>query len=226
MTLAFAGLAAGAIHVLSGPDHLAAIAPIAVADPARSWRSGTRWGIGHTAGVLGVGVLALLSRRAVPIEMLSLHGELAAGLALVVIGSWGAWRALWRFEQVDRLVHGHRHGSAHAALAVGTVHGLAGSSHLLGILPALAIPSDYAAGVYLLCFGVGSIASMGAFASFIGWIASRPRVDTAVAKRTLLCLFSVVAIVIGGYWLLTNLPVAFSSSAVALETPGANGREV
>ena len=41
MTLALAGLVAGAVHVLSGPDHLAAIAPYAVADKARSWRTGS-----------------------------------------------------------------------------------------------------------------------------------------------------------------------------------------
>ena len=44
-------------------------------------------------------------------------------------------------------------GHGRAAFAVGTLHGLAGSSHLLGILPALAMPSDLAAGIYLLLFG-------------------------------------------------------------------------
>src|SRR4029450_9914430 len=42
-----------------------------------------------------------------------------------------------------------------AAFAVGTLHGLAASSHLLGILPALALPSTRAAGAYLLCFCSG-----------------------------------------------------------------------
>lgn len=70
MTLALAGLVAGAVHVLSGPDHLAAIAPYAVADKARSWRTGVRWGLGHSAGVLGVGLLVLLTRQVLPVEAL------------------------------------------------------------------------------------------------------------------------------------------------------------
>ena len=36
MTLAFAGFLAGFVHVLSGPDHLAAIAPYAVDGRSRA----------------------------------------------------------------------------------------------------------------------------------------------------------------------------------------------
>ena len=38
MTLVLAGLMAGFVHVLSGPDHLAAIAPYAVDGKSRAWR--------------------------------------------------------------------------------------------------------------------------------------------------------------------------------------------
>ena len=96
MTLALAGLVAGAVHVLSGPDHLAAIAPYAVADKARSWRTGVRWGLGHSAGVLGVGLLVLLTRQALPVEALSARSELGVGLVLVGIGIWGIRAALLR----------------------------------------------------------------------------------------------------------------------------------
>ncbi len=78
MTLALAGLAAGMVHVLSGPDHLAAIAPYAVTDKARSWRTGVRWGLGHSAGVLGVGLLVLVARHALPVEALSAQASWAS----------------------------------------------------------------------------------------------------------------------------------------------------
>jgi len=42
-----AGLAAGLIHVLSGPDHLAAVAPLA-GGRGRAWRAGFLWGLGHS----------------------------------------------------------------------------------------------------------------------------------------------------------------------------------
>ena len=68
MTLAIAGIVAGFIHVLSGPDHLAAIAPYAVDGKSRAWRTGVRWGLGHTTGVLGLGLLLLLLRDALPLD--------------------------------------------------------------------------------------------------------------------------------------------------------------
>ena len=207
MTLALAGLVAGVVHVLSGPDHLAAIAPYAVTGKTRSWKTGVRWGLGHSTGVLGVGLLVLLARHALPVEVLSAHSELGVGLVLLAIGVWSIRAGLRRHDHAGPPSHQHRHHShGHAAMAVGTLHGLAGSSHLLGIVPALALPSDAAAAAYLLCFGAGSVAAMGGFASIIGWIASRPGTSGAGAQRALLGLCSTVAVLVGGFWLLSSLP--------------------
>ena len=83
---------------------------------------------------------------------------------------------------------------------MGTVHGLAGSSHLLGVLPALALPSDSAA-AYLLFFGTGSIVAMGIFSSLVGWLADRRRASHAATQSALLGLCSLTAIAVGGWWL-------------------------
>ena len=203
MTLALAGLVAGAVHVLSGPDHLAAIAPYAVADKARSWRTGVRWGLGHSAGVLVVGLLVLLTRQALPVEALSARSELAVGLVLVGIGIWGIRAALLRGNAQPRSTR-QRHVHGRAAFAVGSLHGLAGSSHLLGLLPALALVSDSVASAYLLCFGTGSVVAMGAFASLVGWIAGRPGARGVVTQRALLGLCSGIAVAVGSFWVLSS----------------------
>ena len=44
---------------------------------------------------------------------------------------------------------------AQAALAAGTVHGVAGTAHVLGVLPAIALPSWASSGVYLGAFALG-----------------------------------------------------------------------
>lgn len=188
MTLALAGLVAGFIHVLSGPDHLAAIAPCAVTWKRRAWRMGVRWGLGHGAGVLIVGMLALLLRHALPVEVLSAWSETCVGLVLVAIGIWGLRRAFAGH------IHSGRHGGV--AVAVGTLHGLAGSSHLLGILPALALPSSLAAGAYLLAFVAGSIAAMGIFAALLGSVPGAVRV-----QRALLGFSSAIAVGVGLFWM-------------------------
>jgi hypothetical protein len=87
---------------------------------------------------------------------------------------------------------------------VGTLHGLAGSSHLVGVLPALALPSDFMAGSYLLLFGTGSVAAMGTFASLVGWIASTRGASGVRAQAALLASRSVVAVAVGAFWILSE----------------------
>ena len=199
MTLAFAGFLAGFLHVLSGPDHLAAIAPYAVDGKTGAWRTGVRWGVGHATGALVVGLLVFALREALPVETISAWSERLVGLALIGIGIWGI--AVARARSMPGLRSREPHAHRHAAFGVGTLHGLAGSAHLLGMLPALALPSDFAAGSYLLLFGMGSVAAMGTFASLVGWIAGRPGASGPRAQGAFLGLSSLLAAAVGGYWI-------------------------
>ena len=198
MMLVLAGLVAGFVHVLSGPDHLAAIAPYAVQAKGRAWRTGVRWGLGHAAGVFVVGLLIVLLRDVFPVEAVSAWGERLVGFVLVGIGVWGVRAALAHARRPHARAS-HSHG--HKAFAVGSLHGTAGSAHLLGVLPALALPSDLAAGAYLLVFATASVAAMGTFAMLVGWFAQRPGASGPRAQGALLGLSSLVAIAVGGYWL-------------------------
>lgn len=180
--------------MLAGPDHLAAVAPLAVRDTRRAWRAGLTWGIGHTAGVLMVGALLLAFRELLPIDALSAWSERAVGAALVAIGVWGLWSV--------RRPHTHHHVSGRASFAMGTMHGLAGSSHLFGVLPSLLFASRIDAGMYLAAFGGGAIAAMTAFAAVIGSVASVSGRSDATVRRTLLYATSLAAVAVGGVWLL------------------------
>jgi hypothetical protein len=201
LAVALAGLLAGFVHVISGPDHLAAIAPYAVEGRTRAWKTGVRWGMGHSAGVLGVGLLALLARHALPLDALSAWAERGVGIVLLGIGAWGLRKALaLRSHDASSHIHGRE------AFAVGTVHGLAGSSHLLGVVPALALPTDLAAAAYLALFGTGTVAAMGTFSSLVGWISSHLRASAEGAQSALLAACAACAIAVGAFWLLSDLP--------------------
>ena len=89
---------------------------------------------------------------------------------------------------------------------MGKLHGLAGSAHLLGILPALALPSNFTAGAYLLLFGAGSVAAMGTFASLVGWISDRPGTSGPRAQSALLVFPPLIAVAVGGFWILFSGP--------------------
>src|SRR5688572_17188207 len=96
----FAGVAAGLLHVFSGPDHLAAVAPLALSErltgKAGRFRveglaSGLQWGVGHTAGVLLIAALLLFLKEKLPLDAISAYSERIVGLSLIAIGCWGLW---------------------------------------------------------------------------------------------------------------------------------------
>lgn len=221
------GLAAGLIHVLTGPDHLAAVAPLSVRSSARGWLTGARWGMGHSAGVLMVGLLSLVLREVLPLERLSGLAERLVGVMLIGIGWWalreaartrlhahvhshdGAEHVHWHAHQAET-AHlapspaGKVHRHSHAAVAVGTLHGLAGSSHFLGVLPAMAFRSRFESVSYLLAFGLGTVIAMALFSACIRWVAAGPLRSVSHAHQGLMRLTGVAALVIGAYWLVTG----------------------
>lgn len=220
MIPALTGLLAGTLHVWSGPDHLAAIAPIAVQGRGRSWMAGLRWGVGHSAGVGVVAALSLALRDVLPLDRVSGIGERLVGVLLVGIGLWGLRSALRTRVHVHQHAHdgtphshihvhatpaGHERPAAHvhlhAALGIGILHGVAGSSHFLGVLPALAFPSTADAVAYLIAYAAGTIGSMAAFALGVGRLADRAAVDGTRLYRGLMAACSAAAVVVGLAWL-------------------------
>lgn len=194
MFAALAGLATGLVHVLSGPDHLAAVAPLSTDTSRPPWRAGMQWGLGHTAGVMVIGLLLISVRQALPIEAISAYSERIVGVALLMVGVWGFARA--------RAPKPHVHPAAGASFAMGALHGLAGSSHLFGVLPALALPTQFAALTYLAGFGVGAVLAMTAFSAAVGVIATWARLRGVNAYRGVLYACSFSAVLVGGFWLI------------------------
>ncbi len=223
MISALTGLIAGIVHVWSGPDHLAAIAPLAVRRPRRAWLPGARWGFGHSAGVGVIGLLSLWLRDWLPVDLLSEWGERLVGVMLFGIGLWALRRALkhnvhaheHRHDgQAHVHFHTHSHGKnhnrddahhhGHAAFGIGILHGLAGSSHFLGVLPILAFPTRTQALSYLLAFGVGTVISMATFSSLLGLVARRFAIGNLRVYRSLLGASAVTAMAVGTFWLATS----------------------
>ncbi len=73
--------------------------------------------------------------------------------------------------------HGHPHHVVErqtylAALGIGFLHGLAGFSHIIHLLPTLAFPSRTDSISYLVGFGAGTILAMVLFSFILGLIAN------------------------------------------------------
>jgi hypothetical protein len=210
------GTIAGLLHVVSGPDHLTAVAPFAVSDGRRGWLAGWTWGIGHSMGVVCVAVLAVILRDWLPpVDVLSQWSERVVGGALIAVGLW----ALRRSARIrpdthrhGRVAHGHLHvqrgpwwirrlGHAHASFYLGILHGVAGSSHFFGVLPALALASRAEGLAYISAFAVGTVGAMTVFAAIVGFAGARFGARV-VPHRALLFASSVAALLVGSFWLL------------------------
>jgi ABC-type nickel/cobalt efflux system permease component RcnA len=185
------GLLMGMRHALEA-DHLAAVASLATR--SRGVRStvlqGAVWGLGHTLTLGLVGGICVLLEAAVP-ERLARGLETAVGLMLLGLGAEVLWRMrrrrvhvhVHRHDDGTVHLHAHRHRPAEAhdpghhhhphpqrfprrALAVGMVHGLAGSAALV-LLALPGIGSSWLALAYVALFGIGSILGMAALSAVI-----------------------------------------------------------
>lgn len=215
MLIVLSGLAAGAAHVVSGPDHLAAVAPLAAQDPKAGAALGLQWGLGHGLGAVSLGALGLIARGTFDLHALSAGAEFIVGFALIAVGLW----ALYRSRKVVVHAHEHDHSAtshdhihvhdgekaheatahashSHAVLAVGALHGAAGTGHLLAVIPSLALPTSQAI-VYLAAYFVAAVASMTAFGGLLGRVVGAGSPDRV---RWVVQGSSSLAVFIGVFW--------------------------
>ena len=182
------GFAAGAIHVVGGADHMVAMAPSAIRKPQFALKNGLAWGFGHSAGVLILSILGILAKDLINIDLMSSYAEFLVGISLLIVGIIAIRTSL----RVNIHMHQHMHGEetphkhfhfhslgnkfnrshTHAATGLGVLHGFAGASHLMAIIPALALPL-LGALAYLFAYLIGSVFAMGCVVLGISFAANK-----------------------------------------------------
>jgi hypothetical protein len=197
MTAAISGLGSGALHALSGPDHLLSLVPLSIGRSRGAWRVGLVWGLGHAAGTLAAAAAIFLALSAAHVEGVNLWAERIAGAALVAMGISNAV-ALRRARPAGRTPGA---AAARAAVfSVGLVHGVTGAAALLLLRPAAAEPGRHA-GLYLGGFSVGSTAAMTALTAGLATLARSGRLTAAVRRVPAVASFA--SIVVGVAWTAT-----------------------
>ena len=213
LTGAFLGLVIGLRHAFE-PDHLAAVSTLVseTGDAKRGAFLGAMWGIGHTAALFVVAMILSLVGGALS-PALANGFELVVAIMLVVLGTRAVYRAARLGQRGTATPHVHRHGThthptsaphvhlgraafAWRPLLVGTLHGLAGSGALI-VFVAAKMPTTLSRLLYILIFGVGSMAGM-AIVSAIGGAA----LGNAGARwqRRLQLTMGVVSVAVGVWW--------------------------
>jgi hypothetical protein len=222
LTFIILGFLLGLQHALEA-DHIAAVASIAADKKGFRpiVRHGALWGLGHavTLGAFGGAVYAL---KLTLDEKLASGLEFAVGVMLVLLGA----RLIYVMAKARIHFHVHRHGlgdvhfhahshagdvvdhaaSAHAhvhpqghwgrSVAVGMIHGLAGSAALVALAAASA-PSVPLGLAFMVLFGAGSIAGMALFSAVIAVPLSYTGKTLTWASRGLQAVAGIIAMGIG-----------------------------
>jgi len=102
------GFIASVAHVVTGPDHLAAVTPLAIDSRKKSWTIGFAWGLGHTIGMLLIGFVFILFKEFLPIKAISKYSETLIGILLIGIGCLALMRIYLRHSHGNR-PHSHFH---------------------------------------------------------------------------------------------------------------------
>ena len=109
------GFIASIQHVVTGPDHMAAVTPLAIDTRKKSWLVGLGWGMGHTIGMLLIGGLFILFKELLPINSIAKYSDQIIGILLIVIGSWSVIRTYLRYRNGNKeTIHTHTHTHPHA----------------------------------------------------------------------------------------------------------------
>jgi high-affinity nickel-transport protein len=160
-------------------DHVVAVTTIVTRErtAGAAMAVGALWGVGHTLTILVVGGAIVVFGIVIP-PKLGMSMEMSVAAMLIVLGLYNLTSAA---SQIDRSAHaalhvgGHGHALEHAApgerwfarlgvsglrpVVVGVVHGLAGSA-AVALLVLATIRDVGSALLYLLVFGVGTVAGM------------------------------------------------------------------
>ncbi|WVZ55521.1 hypothetical protein U9M48_006169 [Paspalum notatum var. saurae] len=209
----WAGFLAGCLHTLSGPDHLVALAPLSIGrSRLESGLVGALWGCGHDAGQVIFGLLFLLLKDRLHIEVFRAWGTRVVGLTLLIIGAMGV-REASEVQESSLVLEGIDAGMSSsdplqspsaprkkkvgfATFATGIVHGLQPDA-LLMVLPALALPSRLAGAAFLGMFLVGTVFSMGSYTAFVGSCSEALKEKVPRITEKLTWAASLVAIAMG-----------------------------
>ena len=179
------GIVAGFVHVVSGADHLIAMVPAAINNnPQKALKNSFSWGLGHSSGGILLAFLAIFIKDITPLNKFSNIAEFLVGISLLVVGIF----AIKNSFQLSIHSHSHKHENgiahrhfhfhvkeqknnnkhSHALTGLGLLHGIAGGSHFLAVLPALALPLTSAC-FYLISYLIGSLISMNLFTCLISF---------------------------------------------------------
>mmetsp|Transcript_12473 Transcript_12473/g.16358 ORF Transcript_12473/g.16358 Transcript_12473/m.16358 type:complete len:330 (+) Transcript_12473:91-1080(+) len=88
------GIVFGVIHVLTGPDHLSALATLSVGAKCKAFSLGVRWGMGHSTGLIIIAIIFLSMGQALDLSVLEFYCGFIVGIFMIGLGLVSLYNAL------------------------------------------------------------------------------------------------------------------------------------
>jgi len=213
------GVIGGALHAISGPDHIAALLPRCCGQRwYRAGRAGALWGVGHGFSATLIGLCAFGLKKGVGsatdifsmMEASASALEVAVGFSLILIGILGIREAREWEEEIEvspkslssaAADPGTREKPKRALIFNGILHGFS-LDGVPSLAPALAVSTWRGSISFLLAYGIGTIGVMTIATMIIGEstrkageVLNRPQIP-----QKLSFISSILAITVGAIW--------------------------
>ncbi|CAM9158071.1 unnamed protein product [Heterosigma akashiwo] len=98
------GLVFGLIHVMTGPDHLSALATLSVGAKCKAFTLGVRWGMGHSTGLIIIAVLFLTIGQAWDLSVLEYYCGFIVGIFMIALGLFSLYSVMRKSSRQHELV--------------------------------------------------------------------------------------------------------------------------
>ena len=225
------GILTSMLHVITGPDHLAAVAPFVIESKRKAWRIGLFWSLGHITGMFAIGLLFTFFKTLIPVESISAYSEQIVGAVLVIIGLWAIYKIFTKNHSHKHLhihsdnnpiIHSHEHRHEHAdthehshekhvrqnhfaSFSVGLLHGFAGIAHFLLFLPVMGFNKQSDSILYVIGSSLGIIIAMVAFAFVLGKVVTLSKNEhNPMLFKGIRLAGGLFAIIVGFYWVFST----------------------
>jgi cytochrome c biogenesis protein CcdA len=186
-------------------DHLVAVSSIVTKRTKLKLaiKDGIYWGLGHTSTILLIGITIILGKLMID-EIYFSYLEACVGIMLLFIG-------IYRLRSVIQggAMESHAHlmndkSHHHVAYGIGAVHGLAGSGVMV-LLVMTEIKDTVPSLLYLLIFGLGSVAGMLVASGLFSLPFSKLFTKNRKVQQALIVLSSALCIFFGSKVIYQNL---------------------
>ncbi|TMW61119.1 hypothetical protein Poli38472_013582 [Pythium oligandrum] len=93
------GVLLGVVHVLTGPDHLSALAAMTTNSSWKAFALGIRWGCGHSLGLIIMALIFFAAGRSFDLNKVGVYCNYIVGVFMIALGLWTMYHIRKKYQK-------------------------------------------------------------------------------------------------------------------------------